>query len=45
MTETKKAYIAGIIDGKGSIMLQILNKAKNPSPCVSIHSTTLELLE
>ena len=45
MTETEKAYIAGIIDGKGSIMLQILNKGKNPSPCVSIDSTHKELLE
>ena len=45
MTETEKAYIAGIIDGKGSIMLQILNKGKSPSPCVSIDSTTLKLLE
>ncbi|MDU1277424.1 MULTISPECIES: hypothetical protein [Clostridium] len=45
MTETEKAYIAGIIDGEGSIMLQRIHKNEHPSPCVSIASTTLELLE
>ncbi len=45
MTETEKAYIAGIIDGEGSIMLQRIHKNEHPSPCVSITSTTLELLE
>ena len=44
MTETEKAYIAGIIDGEGSIMLQKFHKGEFPSPCVSIASTTLELL-
>lgn len=45
MTETEKAYIAGIIDGEGSIMLQKIHSNEFPSPCVSIASTTLELLE
>ena len=45
MTETEKAYIAGIIDGEGSIMLQRIHKNEHPSPCISISSTTLELLE
>ena len=45
MTETEKAYIAGIIDGEGSIMLQRIHKNEHPYPCVSIASTTLELLE
>lgn len=44
MTETEKAYIAGIIDGEGSIMLQRFRCNQYPSPCVSIASTTLELL-
>lgn len=44
MTEVEKAYIAGIIDGEGSIMLQKFNKNEFPSPCISIASTTLELL-
>ncbi|WP_291651355.1 hypothetical protein [Clostridium sp.] len=41
MTETEKAYIAGIIDGEGSVMLQRIHKNEHPSPCVSIASTTL----
>ena len=45
MTQTEKAYIAGIIDGEGSIMLQRIHKNEYPSPCVSIASTTIELLE
>ena len=45
MTETEKAYIAGILDGEGSIMLQKFHAKEHPSPCVSIASTTLELLE
>lgn len=45
MTETEKSYIAGIINGEGSIMLQRIHKNEHPSPCVSIASTTLELLE
>ena len=45
MTETEKAYIAGIIDGEGSIMLQKFHSNEYPSPCVSIASTTLELLK
>ncbi|NFT05802.1 hypothetical protein FDF26_01680 [Clostridium botulinum] len=44
MTETEKAYIAGIIDGEGSIMLQKFHSNEHPSPCISIASTTLELL-
>lgn len=45
MTEVEKSYIAGIIDGEGSIMLQRIHKNKHPCPCVSIASTTIELLE
>ena len=45
MNETSKAYIAGIIDGEGSILLLRLHKNELPCPCVSIASTTLELLE
>ncbi|WP_346884969.1 hypothetical protein [Clostridium sp. UBA4395] len=44
MTEIKKAYIAGIIDGEGSIMLQRFHTNQYPAPCVSIASTTIELL-
>lgn len=45
MRECEKAYIAGIIDGEGSIMLQKFGKGDFPAPCVSIASTTIELLE
>jgi len=45
MTSTEKTYIAGIIDGEGSIMLIKFHKNQFPSPCVSISSTSIELLE
>ena len=45
MTSEEKAYIAGIIDGEGSIMLISFHKNQYPSPMVSIISTTLELLK
>lgn len=45
MTNEEKAYIAGIIDGEGSIMLIKFHNNQFPSPCVSISSTTIELLD
>ena len=45
MTNTEKAYIAGIVDGEGSIMLTRFHKNQYHSPCISISSTDLELLE
>lgn len=45
MTEAEKAYIAGVIDGEGSIMLSRFHKNQYPSPCISISSTDMELLE
>lgn len=45
MITEEKAYIAGIIDGEGSIMLLKFHNNQFPSPCISISSTTLELLE
>ena len=45
MLETEKAYITGIIDGEGSIMLQRFHTNEFPAPGVSIASTSLELLE
>ncbi len=41
----ERAYIAGIIDGEGSIMLTRFHKNQFPAPCISIASTSLELLE
>ncbi|HDK7177878.1 hypothetical protein ACP49_00420 [Clostridium botulinum] len=45
MTNEQEAYIAGIIDGEGSIMLLRFHNNQFPSPCISISSTTIELLE
>jgi len=45
MTDTEKAYIAGIIDGEGSIMLTKFHNNQYPAPCISISSTTIELLQ
>ncbi len=45
LTNEEKAYIAGIIDGEGSIMLIRFHNNQYPSPSVSIASTTIELLQ
>ena len=45
MREEDKAYIAGIVDGEGSIMLERIHKNQHPSPVVSVTSTTPEQLE
>jgi len=44
MIDTERAYIAGIVDGEGSIMLTRFHKNQLPSPCVSVASTDKELL-
>ncbi len=45
MTNVEKAYIAGIIDGEGSIMLLQFHSNQLPSPCISVASTSYELLD
>jgi hypothetical protein len=45
LSTEEKAYIAGIIDGEGSIMLTKFHKNQHPAPCITIASTSLELLE
>lgn len=45
MREEDKAYIAGIIAGEGSIMLEKIHKNQHPSPVVSVTLTTPELLK
>lgn len=45
MTIAEIAYLAGIIDGEGSIMLIKVKSKQFPSPCISISSSNLELLE
>ncbi len=44
LTNEEKAYIAGIIDGEGSIMLIRHKVGTYPSPSLSVASTTYELL-
>ena len=45
MTNIEISYLAGVIDGEGSIMLSKYHKSEYPTPCISIASTDLELLE
>jgi hypothetical protein len=45
MSPQEKAYIAGIIDGEGSIMLLHFHKNQFPAPCVSVASVSKELLQ
>ena len=45
MTNEEKAYLAGIIDGEGSIMLIRFHSNQQPAPCICIASISIELLE
>lgn len=45
MKKTDAAYIAGIIDGEGSILLTKLSSNTHRAPVVSVPSTTIELLD
>ncbi|MBI2341472.1 MAG: LAGLIDADG family homing endonuclease [Deltaproteobacteria bacterium] len=45
MNSEEKAYIAGIIDGEGTITLTKHHKNETPIPVVSISNCKLELLE
>jgi hypothetical protein len=38
------AYVAGIIDGEGSVTLTRMHESENRRPCVTIASTDIELL-
>jgi hypothetical protein len=44
MNAWEAAYIAGIIDGEGSIILTKLHENEHRRPCISIASTDKELL-
>ena len=44
MEKWEAAYLAGIIDGEGSITLTRLHQSENRRPCISISSTDKELL-
>ncbi|MCE2394555.1 LAGLIDADG family homing endonuclease [Candidatus Poribacteria bacterium] len=45
MTDVEKAYLAGIIDGEGTVTLTRRRKNQMPSPQISVSNTHLELLE
>ncbi len=45
MKEAEKAYLAGIIDGEGTVTLARNRKNETPSPSVTVANNNLELLE
>ncbi|MFD2655509.1 LAGLIDADG family homing endonuclease [Gracilibacillus thailandensis] len=45
MEVPEAAYLAGIIDGEGTITLTRMHKREHRRPCITIASTDLELLE
>jgi hypothetical protein len=45
LTEIEKAYIAGIVDGEGTVTLALHHKNETPGPYVSVANNNLELLE
>jgi len=44
LSDTEAAYVAGIIDGEGTITLTRIHRGENRRPVVSISSTELQLL-
>ncbi|WP_409272151.1 LAGLIDADG family homing endonuclease [Neobacillus sp. SCS-31] len=45
MEEWEASYLAGIIDGEGSITLTRMHQKEFRRPCISIASTDIELLD
>ncbi|WP_082306982.1 LAGLIDADG family homing endonuclease [Bacillus sp. FJAT-27245] len=45
MEEWEASYLAGIIDGEGSITLTRMHRKEFRRPCITIASTDIELLE
>jgi len=45
LDEVEKAYIAGIVDGEGTVTLMKYHKNKTPAPCVSVANNNLKLLK
>jgi len=45
MESWEASYIAGIIDGEGTIKLTKLHEKEHRRPCITIASTDKELLE
>ena len=44
-TELYKVYLAGLIDGEGSVLLERVRVTEHRSPAVSISTTSLELFD
>ncbi len=44
MEDWEAAYLAGIIDGEGTITLTRMHKKEHRRPCITIASTDIELL-
>ncbi|MBT2687472.1 LAGLIDADG family homing endonuclease [Bacillus sp. ISL-47] len=44
MNNWEAAYIAGIIDGEGTITLTRMHASEHRRPCITIASTDMELL-
>jgi len=44
LKEVEKAYLAGIVDGEGTVTLTRRHKNETPAPKVSVANTNLELL-
>ena len=45
MIKVEKAYLAGLIDGEGTITLTVCNKGQLPQPQLSISNNNLNVLE
>jgi hypothetical protein len=45
LNEAEKAYLAGIVDGEGTVTLVKNHKNETPTPSVSIANNSLKLLE
>jgi hypothetical protein len=45
LSKTEAAYIAGLIDGEGTVTLTRKHKKENRQLCVSISSTEIDLLD
>ena len=45
MTKEEKAYLAGLVDGEGTVTLARQSKSQQPQPRLAISNNSLELLE
>ena len=45
MIEVERAYLAGLIDGEGTVTLTVPNRGQTPQPRISIANNSFEILE